>query len=67
MTTPLAMSRREEANGAPTAGINQRSQRFAVAVAIGEAVVLLHPPLPLSGVSVGMERARQQNDSLADS
>ena len=24
------------------------------------------PPLPLVGVSIGMERARQQNDSLAD-
>ena len=33
---------------------------------IGETVVLLHPPLPLSGVSIAMERERQQNGSLAD-
>ena len=34
--------------------------------AIGEAVVLLHPPLPLVGVSIETMRERQQNDSLAD-
>ena len=27
-----------------------------VAAAIGEAAVLLHPPLPSVGVSIGMER-----------
>ena len=31
---------------------------------IGETVILLHPPLPLAGASIGMERERQQNDSL---
>ena len=35
-------------------------------LAIGEVVVLLHLPLPLAGVSIGMERGCQQNDSLAD-
>ena len=33
---------------------------------VGETVILLHPPLPLVGVSVLMERERQQNDSLAN-
>ena len=33
---------------------------------VGETVILLHPPLPLSGVSIRMERERQQNDSLAN-
>ena len=35
-------------------------------LAVGETVILLHPPLPLAGVSIAMERERQQNDSLAD-
>ena len=35
-------------------------------VAVGETVILLQPPLPLVGVSMWMERGRQQNDSLAD-
>ena len=34
--------------------------------AVGETVILLHPPLPLVAVSIAMERERQQNDSLAD-
>ena len=41
----------------------------AVLLAVGEtAATLLHPPLPSVGVSIGMERARQQNDRtlLAD-
>ena len=32
------------------------------ALAICEAVILLHPPLPLAGVSIGTERELQQND-----
>ena len=36
------------------------------ALAVGETVILLHPPLPLAGVSIGTERGRQQNDSLAN-
>ena len=35
-----------------------------VQVAIDETVILLHPPLPLVGVSIVMERECQQNDSL---
>ena len=36
-------------------------------VAVGESsFIMLHPPLPLVGVSIGMERERQQNDSLAN-
>ena len=34
--------------------------------AVGEIVILLHPPLPLVGVSIVMERECQQSDSLAD-
>ena len=34
--------------------------------AVGETVILLHPPLPLVGASMAMERERQQKDSLAD-
>ena len=32
---------------------------------VGETVILLPPPLPLVGVSMVMERERQQNDSLS--
>ena len=35
-------------------------------LAVGETVILLHPPLPLVGVSIETMRERQQNDSLAD-
>ena len=35
-------------------------------VAGGETVILLHPPLPLVGVSTVMDRGCQQNDCLAD-
>ena len=35
-------------------------------LAVGETVILLHPPLPLVGVSIGKNRGCQQNDSLAD-
>ena len=31
----------------------------AVELAVGETVILLHPPLPLLGVSIGMERGCQ--------
>ena len=33
-------------------------------LAVDETVILLHPPLPLAGVSIVMERGCQQNDSL---
>ena len=35
-------------------------------VAVDETVILLHPPLPLAGVSIVVERGRQQNDSLVN-
>ena len=35
-------------------------------LAVGETVILLHPPLLLVGVSIGMWMGRQQNDRLAD-
>ena len=35
-------------------------------LAVDEAVILLHPPLPLVGVSIVMERERQQNDRLVN-
>ena len=35
-------------------------------LAIDETVILLHHPLPLVGVSIVMERERQQNDSLVN-
>ena len=34
----------------------------AAGTAVGEAVVLLHPPLPSVGVSVWMERGCQRSD-----
>ena len=36
------------------------------ACAVDETVILLRPPLPLVGVSIGTERGCQRNDSLAD-
>ena len=38
----------------------------ANACAVGEPVILLHPPLPSLGVWTRAERERQQSDSLAD-
>ena len=35
-------------------------------LAVDETAILLHPPLPLAGVSIVMKRERQQNDSLAN-
>ena len=45
-----------------------RSQHLdeMVAVAPDETVILLHPSLPLVGVSIVMERGCQQNDSLVN-
>ena len=37
-----------------------------VGVAVDETVILLQPPLPVAGVSIVMERGRQQNDSLVN-
>ena len=38
----------------------------AIQLAPDETVILLHPPLPLVGESIVMERERQQNDSLVN-
>ena len=38
----------------------------AAILAIDETAIPLHPPLPLVGVSIAMERGRQQNDSLVN-
>ena len=35
-------------------------------LAVGETVILLHPPLPLLGVSTGIQMGRQQSDSFVD-
>ena len=35
-------------------------------VAVGEAFILPHPPLPLVGVSIGIKKGCHQNDSLVD-
>ena len=34
--------------------------------AVGETAILLHPPLPLAGVPIGITNGCHQNDSLAD-
>ena len=44
----------------------QRERERGQRKAVGESVILLHPPLPLLGVSMWMERERQKNDSLAN-
>ena len=41
-------------------------QHAGLVAAVDETVILLHPPLPLVGVSIVMERERQQNDSLVN-
>ena len=38
---------------------------FGAELAVGEAVILLHPPLPSVGFSIGMARGYQHNRSLA--
>ena len=41
--------------------------RPAASLAVGEIIKrLLHPPLPLLGVSIGRRTGGHQNDSLAD-
>ena len=60
-------SRHEPAGGEPSRpGDPAPHDRGLAGLAIGETVILLHPPLPLVGVSIAMERDRQQNDSLAN-
>ena len=45
---------------------SDRNSSVAQGLAVDETVILLHPPLPVAGVSIVMERERQQNDSLVD-
>ena len=37
-----------------------------VAAAVGETVILLHPPQPLVGISIGMKRVSSNDRTLAD-
>ena len=53
----------EERNRRPQ---RDRGAKDALDLAVGETVSLLHPPLPLVGVSMGIERGCQHNGSLAD-
>ena len=47
--------------------VEQSSMRlWLLSVAPDETVILLHPPIPSVGVSIVMERERQQNDSLVN-
>ena len=50
----------------PTALIRVVETGTAVTTAVDETVVLLHLLLPLVSFSIGMERERQQNDSIAN-
>ena len=52
-----------ELSSTAQAGVAAAFTEEAVA-AVDETVILLHPPLPLAGVSIGMDRRCQQNDSL---
>ena len=61
--------RRRSGHRLPALGSLRRllaEQEVLARLAVGETVVLLHPPLPLVGVSMAMERERQQNDSLVN-
>ena len=50
----------------PRSNVGAEAGRPTHRLAVREAVIPLHPPLPLVGVPIGMERERQQNDSIAD-
>ena len=50
----------------PTAQASRSSSGAMARLAPAETVILLDPILPLVGVSIGMARGCQQNDSLAD-
>ena len=56
----------EFARPAVSAGRTHSALQGAAGVAVDDTVVLLHPPLPLAGVSTVMERGCQQNDSLVN-
>ena len=46
--------------------LDNKHRKPPVRVAVDEAVILLSPPLPLVGVSIVLERKRQQNESLVN-
>ena len=56
---------REDAAGESIGYTRDHAVEDAVAVmlAVGETVILLHPPLPSVGVSIWTERERQQNNA----
>ena len=56
-------SRASEASGTIFLG---SFESFRRRIAVDGTVILLHPPLPLAGLSIVMERERQQSDGLAD-
>ena len=66
--------RRWRWHSAPPPCCTRRSQRrrragsldLGAIIAVGETVILLPPPLPSVGVSGGMKKGVEQNDSLAD-
>ena len=45
---------------------DQLLESIPAGLAVGETFILLHPPLPLVGVSIETLRECQQNDSLTD-
>ena len=55
-------SPRREVGGAG----GQPSAFRSVQLGVGETVILLHPPLPLVGISIRVSKRREQNDCLAD-
>ena len=71
-TTPavsgqIEEKRKRKTSAAAVARSSPPARSIAAACAVGESsVILLHPPLPLVGVSIVVERERQHNDSLAD-
>ena len=54
----------EEGGGGPQHRVEVAGAVVKHGLAVGKTVILLHHPLPLAGVSIAMERERQQNDSL---
>ena len=56
----------DKSAGSPTLNIPYYDWWSEALLAIDETVILLHPPLPLAGVSIVMERERQQIDSLVN-
>ena len=53
-------------HGAECGRSRSATGRNVVGLAPDKTVILLHPLLPLAGVSTGMERGCQQNDSLVN-